>query len=888
MQTWPSHHRPPNPSAKSSRKNQKFVGRNYPVLDHGIVEAATLVQKDGRFEWDSLVCGKPNGKHSCVAYYTVLKFFEARRYRLHGNSSIFPVTRSPPIPEPTATVDQRADHGAHFLRTHFPDVDVSGDMIRNQITEDTLQTTELAKFDPFEDNVLDIISGYDDTKHLAFPTGELSAELNLTPIVQANGTALIKPSTTPARTFSTPVQQITSSATRAPNDSSQRNTFLGVRTFGATSLLKLDPEATAVGGVQDVTYFTSHDVGGVSIVDVKVFPSVMPFETLLANKKEPSPTSPFCRIGQGTRPTECTILSGKTLHQLDFRSNEVSPLFTESSKGFLTSSEGYARDGLIRLCSTSEIIWLDPRYPGKPLLGYKHYRQFDRTLNISTFFIDGSPTTLLSSKRNGMLTIYNVSRHDDEFIRANDMPYGVLPSDSYRQFTGHAFLQHGSGSIAVFRADERAGVDCVLLQQTVDENVQELQSLLVLEESDTLKELRRKAENMKTDMDIFGDQEKALTNLYPAYDHVFRIHMEQQEKLEEEQAEDFYDTMDRLPAFWQTSDTPSEHMLTSCDIAFRTHEDSSNSSRSDFTTGSLINSARGFRAISQNKFPIQQLRKGAPWHLNIADIQNHINPTFNLNADARELAEDLRSYDLIMDDNRTALSIRRENNAREQLTVDLALSKDVYSLSPFVAPREAGNDLETMTEALSLGGRDIEEPPEVEFSYLRPRIKLPLGVRLLLKDWEVGTKAKDYVFQDPYNTTGESVPRYTVHPGLSRLRQANTMPSMSQVMNSQRPPMVIPSQALTSSLGSASQPSAKQPPPVVVQSEAPTIRPTGTFGTQPLQQFGMGISQSQASQDDSSQQTVEYMASTQTLPGPHGGRPSMPKKKPAKKRLGGF
>jgi hypothetical protein len=283
-----------------------------------------------------------------------------------------------------------------------------------------------------------------------------------------------------------------------------------------------------------------------------------------------------------------------------------------------------------------------------------------------------------------------------------------------------------------------------------------------------------------------------------------------------------------------------------------------------------------------------------------------------LNSNARELAESLRSYDLVKDDDRTALSIRRENNAREQLAVDLILSKDVYSPSAFRQPREIGNELETMTEALSLAEHDNNKPPEMEFGYLTPMIKgeeekkkddhdqeqehegedmveesssekvsLPLGVRLLLKDWEVGTKAKDYIFQDPYNTTGDSGLRHTLHPAIQRLRQANIIPSLSQT--SQRPPTVMSSQTMTSGWDSASQ-----QPPAMVQQPYPVVRPTGMFGSQPFQPFGPGLSQPQASQTNFSQSTEHYMASTQVLPGPNGGRPFLSKKKPPKKRLGGF
>lgn len=116
-----------------------------------------------------------------------------------------------------------------------------------------------------------------------------------------------------------------------------------------------------------------------------------------------------------------------------------------------------------------------------------------------------------------MLTIYNVSRREDEFLRVDDSPYGVLPWGGYHRYTGQAFLQHEYPAITIFRADERAGVDCAhLLFQA--ENESEHNDLVVVEESDAIEELRKRANNMKNDLGIFGDQEKMVTNFFPAYD----------------------------------------------------------------------------------------------------------------------------------------------------------------------------------------------------------------------------------------------------------------------------------------------------------------------------------------------------------------------------------
>jgi hypothetical protein len=228
--------------------------------------------------------------------------------------------------------------------------------------------------------------------------------------------------------------------------------------------------------------------------------------------------------------------------------------------------------------------------------------------------------------------------------------------------------------------------------------------------------------------------------------------------------------------------------------------------------------------------------------------------------------------------------------------VDLVLSKDIYSPSAFTPHRELGYDLETMAGALSLGGDQVDEPPEVEFGYLRPvvkakamdhyekdksedagtnieggdsdKISLPMGVRLLLKDWEVGTETKDYIFRDPYNTTDEPTPRFSA---AAKLRHMNSGPNASsQPVRSQRPPPVMSSQAV------AGRPDSQPPPkklPMVVQSQDTFLQPS-----MPLPSSATGYSQpSQASQPN-----------TQILPGPHGGRPSTTKKKSTKKRVGGF
>ena len=48
----------------------------------------------------------------------------------------------------------------------------------------------------------------------------------------------------------------------------------------------------------------------------------------------------------------------------------------------MVTSIDYSGDNIVQLCSTREIIWMDQRYPKKPLLGFQHGRRYDRSLEM--------------------------------------------------------------------------------------------------------------------------------------------------------------------------------------------------------------------------------------------------------------------------------------------------------------------------------------------------------------------------------------------------------------------------------------------------------------------------------------------------------------------------
>lgn len=53
-----------------------------------------------------------------------------------------------------------------------------------------------------------------------------------------------------------------------------------------------------------------------------------------------------------------------------------------------TSIEDISGDNIVRLCSTKDVSWIDQRYPSKPLLSYRHGREFDRCFETWTISLD--------------------------------------------------------------------------------------------------------------------------------------------------------------------------------------------------------------------------------------------------------------------------------------------------------------------------------------------------------------------------------------------------------------------------------------------------------------------------------------------------------------------
>ena len=290
----------------------------------------------------------------------------------------------------------------------------------------------------------------------------------------------------------------------------------------------------------------------------------------------------------------------------------------------------------------------------------------------------------------------------------------------------------------------------------------------------------------------------------------------------------------------------------------------------NFLTDIPANLERDYRALKDGKLSPQLMK--APKHLSLLLVLRKFDR--HLSSDPAEMESYLQKFNL-SDGDETSNKVRQyEEDALRQLILDLALSFDIFSQESPLKPGELDHALEVMTEALSLG----DEPPPVEFGFLKPFDKtasvdddnsdsprgldMPIGVRLLLQGWDT-SDPEAFEYHDTYNAANDAVP-------IKIKKSQSQSQSQVPVMNSQRPPVV-----LASNVVGHSQPELlrKMVPKAQIHSQIPFA---------PLFQRPGSVVQSQVNEPQ------EYMTSTQILPGPYGGRPPSVKKKPVKKRLGGF
>ncbi|KAG5653836.1 hypothetical protein H0H81_010109 [Sphagnurus paluster] len=470
-----------------------------------------------------------------------------------------------------------------------------------------------------------------------------------------------------------------------------------------------------------------------------------------------------------------------------------------------------------------------------------------------------------------MVTVYDVSRSQGQLLHINAPPYCFIPGNhASSSHLGEAFLKHPldtrGDALSLVRLTEQGSLHQIDLRTSETHSAPTFDTLWTAD----VKQLDRTAINRREAP--FSNQAFVETDFSQVYEHIFQLPEQEREKIEEENASAVYDLLETLPSFWQEAEPPLEHILTTYDVVFRGGDDPDQCSRADFFTESVINSTRGYRAVLRGRLAPNSLSIGASWHQNIIPILQRFDP--DITDDLQSGTTVLGQYDLVEDPERSVESLRYEKDAREQLALDLALSADTFSSQPF---SNIDGELEAMAKTLSLAG----EPPSMEFGYLRPRNKdhynkdkeseefaVSMGVRSLLKDWEIGADPEEYQFVDHYDGSApimQPIRRTKPNQGIAN---TNQQPGTQL----QRPPMILATSAIV----------PPRPPEIgrrmlTVQSQETNVPPrTIGFGSQ----VALG-KEPQSSQDC-------LMVNTQVLPGVHGGRPGTAKKKIPKKRIGGF
>lgn len=253
----------------------------------------------------------------------------------------------------------------------------------------------------------------------------------------------------------------------------------------------------------------------------------------------------------------------------------------------------------------------------------------------------------------------------------------------------------------------------------------------------------------------------------------------------------------------------------------------------------------------------------------------------------------LRSHNLSLDDNRMKASLKLENDACEQLALDLGMSSHVYASKTFSKPdsvprvkaetfEDAVADMSLAAGALSI---NASGPPHVHFGFLTPIAVeavdydstgmgpekpgtprtgdvdlIPLGVRLLMDEWKVGEDPKDHKYLDPYcdDASGPT--------GARRGLGGASLSTQSQPID----------------------PTLRLNPPTVVTARVPPfVAPskTAAFKVKKKNTVGGGFTQDNPLQVQASSQDV-MMVNTQVEPGKFGDRKTGQKKR--QKRVGGF
>ncbi|TDL24836.1 hypothetical protein BD410DRAFT_837750 [Rickenella mellea] len=942
MESWPADYRNGSHAPSFTRGKRKAKENanhwHYPVLDYGALTAATLGPD---FEWKFI-------NDRCRG---------ARVQETGKHTKIFPATRALPPPPSKLTSKRKAEQGAQFLRTHYPDIDIPFELINEELIANEKFTADKQAFDPFVGNTIESMHCPDGPRKrcvmLAFPMGENAERLNISPFLSGKDYMTFQPTAKPSWSFQSPIQQIISSSP-AMNPTQQKILHvLAIRTFNQVTLLDIKNNPSSKSKQQSACPVTvskifsieSSDTDNSPIMDMHFSPPTASKSPILwlvnelgsvfqcnpgAGRKivtrlvEPSlgdSSGKFFRLAAGAQEHDCIVASEKSIKLYDVRAmdSNVPAYVIGNKKDFVTSVESSQDNHIFCASTTAELLWLDNRNLNRPIMGWRHHRSFDRTLRVRTVVMGGTSLSLLSTRKNGLISAYGVSKANNEPLRAILGPSALGPLHPTGIVTSSTFIKHSDSSLSLVGLSPEGNLRSTDVryfsnqEESSEDHVSGVRGILH-EWLEEVEDLEKRSAMLRPDIGKLGEREFKEVDMLPLYERLFKK-PEVSEDDAKRLTEEVFDILDNMTSSLRGPEIEADYLRTTFDIASSSGDDPAEPSRSDFLTGTALNSPSGYRAYKDGRIPVKELAAKAAWHLHLPPIWNRITP--DLPASIPSDPQELLPYTLDSGTSpRPHLALQRESEALDELALDLALSADIYSASPFIKskqqvadaaagddPFEASTMLSQAAEGLSLR---TTEPPPVDFGYFQPvrkdakggrkrykdhdeveapsdaeeeAVDMPMGVRLLLSEWDVGSNPDEYQYVDPYDAeeshagigqSGTRNPRVPRVPEHSVAGQSTIPPQPHQ------PPLVIPASSL--------KPPAPSKPPKIQSQRL-------TSGSQPLAspqgfQFSHGASQPDPHHPPDSSQ--DFMTSTQVLPGPFGGRQPVGKKKPAKKRVVGF
>ncbi|GJJ12596.1 hypothetical protein Clacol_006839 [Clathrus columnatus] len=827
MEFWPTDFRTDN-SALQKRRNGKevytLIGRD---IDVGSLGAATLSFKRNLLEWQTLV-------------QPPREIFP----RQIGDS----VQMLPPRAPPNPSTQLKAEQGVKFLRTNYPDVDISADLLKEEIQKDE---NALKVFDPYQGNEVAQLVFLDRKQRsrdfIASPSGEIGSELNVYPIRGTDHRHSLNfiPISKPLINFKTPIRQL--------------ETFPRINITENCSVVDMN-----CGGISH-TYgqlLLVNDIGTVSLVDTEGIIHHLPSPPDTLYDQEETPNR-FWRIAWAGIDTYMRA-STKQAYLFDSRAPNTPAakiVHLNNRNEYLTSIEPIsAQNTLLGFSTTTRLLLFDARNLTQPVISLNHHRSFDRTLRLKSFRTCDTMWHTLSSSHNRLVTVYSTICSSHGLIHLQGMPY-ILPSSLNIELPikgSHIFQKSSneSGSPVSFlqlSSRDLWSTDIALLPtDDLDSGIKYLNPV----RNDDMEELIKISEAMSRPSED-EELESTEVDMSAVYEKITQV------EEEEEEPGPFYGILDGLSSFWQNVDTPIETMPTTFDVAFRLGQEPRGPIRADFLNGTALNSSRGLSALLQGRLPISELLESAPWSFDLASLPTTLVP--DMAKPPQQLLDQLIEEGVNKET--TSDGIKFAIKAAQELVMDLNLSRHVYAPRKFSqvhTESNTGDDVLEATQALFL---DPAVQNSYQFTYFQPVVtrepektfELLPGVNLLLSEWKPGTKPEDYVFYDWYGSRNDPLPERE----KSKDTKKPFEPSQSQPL---RAPPVI----------------ASRPPPIATSQ--PTSGPSRSL--YPIQKRMGGSQVDHMSHEGLSQE--QYYPNTQPVPGIFGGQLNLNSRKTAKKRIGGF